>query len=58
MGRPDRVGAGGLGSKRIHARQKRDKSISNTLQGGGGQDSKGETVCFEAVVRGHSYRAE
>lgn len=29
----------------------------NTLQGSGGQDSKGETVCDEAVVRDCSYRA-
>ena len=53
------VGAGDVGAERIHPRQsKRDRSFLNTLQGNSRQDSKGETVCQEAVLRGHGNRAE
>lgn len=41
------VGAGGTGCKR--------ESLLNILRGNRGQDSKGETVCQEAAVRGYSY---
>ena len=51
MGRPDRVGAGSMGSERIHQRQsKGDRSLLNTLQGSPREDSKGQAVCIEAVV--------
>lgn len=58
MGLSDRVEAGNAGSERIHPRQnKRDESLLNTPQGSSGRNSKGETVCPKAVVRGHRYRA-
>lgn len=38
--------------KRIQPRQKKkgDRNLQNTLQGSGGQDSKGEAVCEVVVV--------
>ena len=32
------------------------RRLVNTLQGGGGQDSKAQTVCHKVVVRGHTRR--
>lgn len=57
MGAPKCVGminnpveADGVGGERIHLRQsKRNRSLLNTLQGSGGQGSKGEPVCHEAA---------
>ena len=50
VGHSDPVKAGGTGGETIHLRpNKRDKSLLNTLPGSSGQDSKGETVCSEAV---------
>lgn len=44
---------GGPGHERIHLRQNKvDRSLLTTLQGSGGQDSKGETICKEAVGQG------
>lgn len=43
---------GGAGSERIHPRQSKDRSLWNTVQGSGGRDSGGETVCTEAVGGG------
>lgn len=41
-----------MGGKRIHPRQnERDRSLLNPLQGSSEPDSKGETVCQEAVGR-------
>ena len=44
--------------KEVTRQNKGDRSLLNTLQGSSGQDSKGETVCHEAVVRDYSYREE
>lgn len=42
------------GGERIHRGRKKETSLWNTLQGGSGRDSKGETVWQEAVVRGYT----
>ena len=55
----DWIGGQGMGGERIHPRQnKRNKSLLNTLQKSSRQDSKGETVWQEVVVKGYRYRAE
>lgn len=55
MGQPSRVEAGSLGGESIHTRwNKGDRSLLNTPQGSGRQNSKEETVCHEAVVGGCS----
>lgn len=44
------VEAGSAGGDRIHLRQnKGDRSSLDKARGNGGQDSKAETVCKEAV---------
>ena len=45
------VETGGMGIKRIHLRQNKDRSWLNSMQGSGGQDSRGETVCGGGVQR-------
>lgn len=47
-----------MSGERIHTREnKGDRGLLNIPEGGGGQDSTGETVMCQVVVRGHSYRA-
>lgn len=49
-GHPNRAGAGSVGGERIHPRQ-------NKGDGGSiGQDTKGETVCLEAMAGGEGLK--
>ena len=51
------AGTSSAGGERMHSTQNEgEKSALNTLQGSRGQDSKGEIVYCEEVVRGHSDR--
>lgn len=53
------LAAGSMDAERIYPRRnKRDRGLLNTPQGISEQDSRGETVCREVVVRGYSYRTE
>lgn len=55
MGGDNQVEASGVGDERIHPRQQQgDRSSLNELQGSGGQDSPGETVCYEAGDEGYT----
>lgn len=52
----DGMGAGShAGSERVPLKRQnkeRERSLLNTQQGSSGQDSRGETVCYEVVVTG------